>query len=100
MYISLDLLLSEKYVLKALLNPYDTARNESHESSSSSGSDSMSDEDIKTLFKSEYDLPCRPHRNVVRVLHHFCDRVEKEGTGKCHEYIQYISRCSRVCLRV
>ena len=74
--------LSERYALKVLLNPHDASTHESHESSCSSGSGSMSNEDIERLFKSEYDLPCQPHQNVVRVFHHFCDRVEKEGTSK------------------
>ena len=55
--------------MKAMLNPYD-----------------VSDEDvglggaaIEDLFKAEYDLPCRPHPNVVRVLHHFCASVPPRG---------------------
>ena len=60
---------SVNYVMKAMLNPYD-----------------VSDEDvglggaaIEDLFKAEYDLPCRPHPNVVRVLHHFCASVPPRG---------------------
>ena len=55
--------------MKAMLNPYD-----------------VSDEDvglggaaIEDLFKADYDLPCRPHPNVVRVLHHFCASVPPRG---------------------
>ena len=39
----------------------------------------MEDAAIENLFRAEYDLPCRPHPNVVRVLHHFCASVPPQG---------------------
>ena len=54
------------YVMKAVFNPHavDVA---------------MEDAAINDLFRAEYDLPCRPHPNVVRVLHHFCASVPPQG---------------------
>ena len=57
---------SVNYVMKAMINPHavDVA---------------MEDAVIEDLFRAEYDLPCRPHPNVVRILHHFCDSVPPQG---------------------
>ena len=66
---------SVKYVMKAMINPYDAFDD----------SVAMEDTQIKELFRSEYDLPCRPHPNIVRVLHHFCASVPPRG--------QYLSAC-------
>jgi hypothetical protein len=35
----------------------------------------MEDAEFENLFKSEYDLPCCSHPNVLRILHHFCAAV-------------------------
>ena len=54
------------YVLKAMINPHAVYV-------------AMEDAAIENMFRAEYDLPCRPHPNVMRVLHHFCDSVPPRG---------------------
>ncbi|XP_062506700.1 serine/threonine-protein kinase PINK1, mitochondrial-like isoform X2 [Corticium candelabrum] len=54
-------------VLKAVFNPYATDDDVP-----------MSEEDIDRRFRLEYDIPCIPHRNIIRVLHHFCSEIEGE----------------------
>jgi serine/threonine protein kinase len=39
----------------------------------------MEDAEIEDRFRAEYDLPCRPHPNIMRVLHHFCASVLPRG---------------------
>jgi serine/threonine protein kinase len=46
----------------------------------------MEDAAIEKLFRAEYDLPCCPHPNVIRVLHHFCDSVPPQGLPKWPEF--------------
>ena len=55
-----------QYVLKAMINPHAVYV-------------AMEDAAIENMFRAEYDLPCRPHPNVMRVLHHFCDSVPPRG---------------------
>jgi serine/threonine protein kinase len=57
---------SNYYALKALLNPHAVY-------------EEMDDAAIENMFKDEYDMPCRPHPNVMRVLHYFCDSVPPQG---------------------
>ena len=68
------------YVMKAMINPYDVS--DQHVI--------MEDAEIEERFRAEYDLPCHPHPNVVRVLHHFCASVPPQG----------LSVCLSVCLSV
>ena len=64
--------------MKAMINPYDVSNEDAV----------MEDAEIEALFKAEYDLPCGPHPNVVRVLHHFCASVPSRGVSA---YVYYIS---------
>ena len=54
------------YVLKAMINPHAVDQ-------------AMEDAALEEMFRAEYDLPCRPHPNIVRVLHHFCASVPPRG---------------------
>ena len=65
--------------MKAMINPYDAFED----------SAAMGDAQIKELFRAEYDLPCCPHPNIVRVLHHFCASVPPRG--------QSVKVCLLVC---
>jgi serine/threonine protein kinase len=46
----------------------------------------MEDAAIEKLFRAEYDLPCCPHPNVIRVLHHFCDTVPQGALPRWPEF--------------
>ena len=59
------------YALKAIISPQDKTGHK------------PSEKEIEQQFKSDYILPCQPHPNILKVLHHFCQEVQPGGTICC-----------------
>jgi hypothetical protein len=55
------------YAMKAIINLIDTTEKESEE------------EEIKKQLKNDYILRCRPHPNIMRILHQFAEKIPPGG---------------------
>jgi hypothetical protein len=65
------------YAMKAIINLIDTTEKESEE------------EEIKKQLKNDYILRCRPHPNIMRILHQFAEKIPPGGKFGCVNKYSY-----------